>query len=171
MKHRNMMNLLITCVLCVALTGCKTDVTPEIPAGSLVNQNGCKRFASETAPKSIPGNPVFPPAEECISYQYDPGRTLYLQHINGGFNCCPGDIIAEITIGDNGITIIEAETSEEKCHCLCLYDLEYEIKNIDPGRYTVYISGSLKQITAEIDLHQAHSGTICVERTEYPWDY
>lgn len=171
MRQYKKLILFIAMSGCIISGGCKTENTSGDPVGSLIKQNGCKQFTSRTVLNNTTDNPVVPPGKECISYQYDPGRTLYLQHINGGFNCCPGDIIADITIGDNGITIIEAETSDEKCHCLCLFDLDYEIKNIDPGRFTVTISGSLKQITAEIDLHQAYSGTICVERTEYPWTW
>ena len=64
------------------------------------------------------------------------GDTLLLRHVNAAFNCCPGEITAEISISNDTITIVERE-SQPGCHCLCLYDLEYRFENIEAGTYTI----------------------------------
>ena len=51
---------------------------------------------------------------DCIEYQYDGIDTLILNHINAGFNCCPGKIIFNINITGNTITITEKETERSR---------------------------------------------------------
>jgi hypothetical protein len=98
---------------------------------------------------------------------------LSLNHINACFNCCPGEIHAEFGISGASIRIQEAET-EGMCDCLCLFDLQHSVRNLHPGEYAVtvaepYVGAEEKQLVASLTLNDGTSGTICVERDEYPW--
>lgn len=105
--------------------------------------------------------------EECIIFQYNESdKILNINHINACFNCCPGSIIAEISINYNNINITEDETFQDgmACSCICLYDLQYSIRNVLPIEYTLNI---IEPFT--INLSSEESGTICFKRTSYPW--
>lgn len=137
------------------------------PSGRIIDYGGCKDFTT----KDDPGDDPF---YDCIEYQYDGGSTLLLTHFNSGFNCCPLELLADITISNNVITIVEDETFEfEPCPCLCLFDVYYEIINLPVGEYTIRIDGlnvypeEIMEFT--IDLSTEPSGQFCVYRDYYPW--
>jgi len=142
---------------------------PNPPTGVIVNYDGCKEFA-----KGTPGDDT-PPDQDCIEYQYDGVSVLLLKHVNAGFNCCPDEILADITIEDNVITIEEDESLESGgCYCLCLFDVDYQISNLPPGEYTIRINGLYLEEGDEIlqftvDLASSPSGSFCVYRDHYPW--
>jgi hypothetical protein len=114
------------------------------------------------------------PDEDCVQYEYDGTGVLTLKHVNAGFNCCPGKITADIDIENNVITIVEHE-SESACRCLCLFDVDYKIENLQPGEYEIkfaelYLDSGDDPLEFTCDLSQAPSGTYCVKRSHYPWD-
>lgn len=77
--------------------------------------------------------------EEVVAYSVIHDGYLYLNHQNVLFNCCPGEIGANITVEGNTITIEEYET-EMGCKCICPYDLSYEIGPLlEGGTYTIII--------------------------------
>jgi len=57
-------------------------------------------------------------------------------HKNLWANCC-SIYETEVKIDDetNTIIVIERDTSEDKCHCMCLFDLETKINNLAIGNY------------------------------------
>jgi hypothetical protein len=142
---------------------------PCSPIGILINYDGCKEFQKGTA------KDVTPPDQDCIEYQYDGENLLLLKHINAGFNCCPDEILADITIENNVITIEENESLESGgCYCLCLFDVDYEISNLPPGEYTIRViepyvpeGGEILEFT--VDLASSPSDSYCVYRDYYPW--
>ena len=136
------------------------------PFGFLVDATGCKEFSNEGAIDSTP------PTQDCIDYHYNGEEVLLLTHLNAGFNCCPV-IDPEITIANNIIRIEETEV-EGLCDCLCLFDLEYEIRNLPAGTYAIvvvepYVREGDEKLVFTVDLTAAPSGSHCVERTHYPW--
>jgi hypothetical protein len=161
--------LILLLVLLFITPGCKTceDNNPHA-SGTLVNYQGCKSVGNQTArdQSEIPSN------KDCIEYSYD-GQTLFLKHINSAFNCCPGEISADIHIDGNMITISENE-KEAGCLCLCLFDLEYKISNLEPGEYTIfinqlYLEDNDQVLEFTLQLCSGTSGTFCLIRTHYPW--
>ncbi len=136
------------------------------PEGSLTGMIGCKTF------ETIPNYDVTPPDQDCIEYNYDGEGTLLLTHVNAGFNCCP-EIETNVIIEDNTIIIEEIEILGE-CDCLCLFDLYYEIINLQPGEYTItviepYVPPDEETLSFTVDLELSPSGSYCVYRDFYPW--
>jgi hypothetical protein len=141
----------------------------EGPSGTVLGSEGCKEFQKEVLADSTP------PDQDCIQYQYDGEGVLLLKHVNAGFNCCPDEILADITIVENVITIGEGESLEDGgCDCLCLFDVNYQISDLPPGEYTIVVhqlhlieGDEILQFT--VDLVSSPSGSHCVHRDHYPW--
>jgi hypothetical protein len=152
------------------LTGSnKTRNKPANPAGSLVARSDCKKYESKGTAELQTS-----PDQDCGQYQFDGQGVLTLKHINAGFNCCPGEINADINIDGYSITITEREGTNG-CHCLCLFDLDYQFENVEPGVYQVefiepYTNEDDEPLIFTLDLSQADSGEFCVKRAHYPWD-
>jgi hypothetical protein len=167
--------IILSSLLFVALIvtgGCKksSEAVP-LPSGELTGTNGCKGAVSNS--DSPGGITLASSIQDCVQYQYDGNSQLILNHINAGFNCCPGQISADIQISGNTITITEAE-SQQGCKCLCLFDVDYLIQDLTPGTYTIiliglYLEGG-QHHEFSINLNQATSDTICIDRGHYPWD-
>ncbi len=63
---------------------------------------------------------------------------LSITHKNTVFNCCPGEIKAEINVEQNLITLREYET-ESLCDCVCPYDLFLTLSQLVQKEYTIKI--------------------------------
>jgi hypothetical protein len=136
------------------------------PNAALVRSSGCKA-------KVAPIGSEAPDADDCFRYRLEDAHTLSIRHVNAAFNCCPGEITADISFVNDTITIVERE-SGPACHCLCLYDLEYRFENLEAGTYAIvfiepYRNEADEPLRATIDLSASPSDTFCVERTTYPW--
>ena len=163
----------LVCMFLVTMGGCKKSSEAEmVPVAALLQNNyDCKQFQANT---STPMDGYAADQHEyCIDYQYNGNNTLTLTHINAGFNCCPGEISADIQFNGNIVTITERE-QEQGCKCLCLFDLDYEIANLAPGEYTLriiepYIEGNDQVLEFTLQLQSATSGSFCLPRNDYPW--
>jgi len=117
------------------------------------------------------------PYESCIEYNYDGEGLLQITHINTGFNCCPEVLTIEMWSYTNGnIYIEEAEDFGDgyPCPCMCLFTLECEQSNIEPGTYTIIVEEPNiwpddEPLVFTVDLSEACTGTHCVYRDQYPW--
>ena len=96
-----------------------------------------------------------------IEYSVIHNDYLYLNHQNVMFNCCPGELGANISVDENIITINEYET-EQSCKCICPYDLSYEIGPLKEGEtYTLFIrqnENDNKPITRKFEFKNSMSG-------------
>ncbi|MCK4943174.1 MAG: hypothetical protein KAS65_06345 [Candidatus Aminicenantes bacterium] len=170
MSSRIIIGLGLCVFVSVALlvVSCKDSQVDELlPSGTLVEYQGCKEWTT-----GIETGTDVAKNQDCIEYAYD-GQTLILKHVNAGFNCCPGEILADIDIVGNLITITENE-QEAGCFCLCLFDLDFRIENLDPGEYTICIIEPYVQVGDEIleftiQLTSGASGIFCLNRIYYPW--
>lgn len=129
----------------------------------LISYSGCKNTGKSTLAQNT---------EECIRYTINDDGDVVFLHINAAFNCCPGEIIADISTNGQEIIINEAST-EQGCKCNCLYDIEYLLTNLEAGVYNVIIKNSLtnneKDINYVMDLTKP-SGEDCIMRGYYPWE-
>jgi hypothetical protein len=156
--------LLLTGLL---LAGCGSDTAGPAaagPIGRLVDLSGCKSG-------DLFGAGGAPVVQDCIGYSYRLG-TLDLKHINAGFNCCP-EIDASVTVSGDTVLIVEEELVGG-CHCLCLYDLRYEIHGLALGVYRVIVAEECLLETDvplefTMDLRASTTGLYCVSRDHYPW--
>jgi hypothetical protein len=136
-------------------------------SGYVTDVYGCKTYSKDVRGGS--------PDQECIAYQYDGSSTLELKHINAGFNCCPLIHVA-VAVEDTIITINETETFGPYggCFCLCLFDLDMEVLDIEPGAYVIkvnnpYVKQDDEPLVFSVDLPSSPSGSYCVRRDHYPW--
>lgn len=153
------------------LNGCEffSNESESIPSGRLTFTSVCKNSTWDKA--GIPSN-----RQECVFFNYFLNGNLELEHINAGFNCCPGTIEAEIRIEDHIISIVESENYDHDphgpCDCLCLYDLTYELEGIIPGQYTLCVKCALADpVEFQVDLNSTVSGYYCEARDKYPWGF
>jgi len=139
---------------------------------SIISEDG--KLISNTVCKNEK-NVLFDKSETCVEYSYNKEtKTLNLKHINAGFNCCPKALYAEIVKEGNIITIEESERTQE-CNCMCLYDMEIEVYNVESQVYSIkfkepYI-GDQYELFFEINLLKEQSGTYCLTREQDPWGY
>lgn len=130
------------------------------PSGALLAVSGCKGEA-EGDDELLD--------RECIRYAWEDG-VVRLTHVSGSFNCC-ADIQAEVTVEGTTITVIETETFESyACPCMCLYDVEIEVRNLIPGAYTISFGSETRTaITCAAELMPGTDGIYCEPRSDYPW--
>ncbi len=154
-------NLFLILLIFIAFSCDKNSI--DNTDGKLVTHTLCKDE------KSI----LYDTGESCVEYSYDAeSKILSLKHINTTFNCCPDRLYCDISL-NNDTVIIEEYERKQDCNCICLYDIESEVYNIEPQTYILkfiepYL-GNQEELVFEIDLSFNISGTYCVERTNYPW--
>lgn len=151
-------------------TACGTEPIVQ-PSGELAGHGGCKKGEETTRGGEVTSTPG--PSEACIRYSYSDRGGLSLQHINAGFNCCPGDLTADVMIDEGAIRISEREAGQG-CRCVCLYDLDIVIGGLEPGIYTVevdepYLREGNEVFRFAIDLVADREGEICISRSGGPW--
>ena len=157
-----MKSKIILLLVVFALTACDKNKIDE-SVGKLITHTLCKDEKAMITDNN----------ESCVEYSYNAeSKVLNLKHINTSFNCCPGKLYCDISINNNTIIIEEFEKKAE-CSCMCLYDIEAEVYNVEAKTYVLkfiepYI-GDQEELVFEIDLSFNISGTYCVERTQYPW--
>lgn len=159
---------LIIIAFMLMLSSCnqKNPTDPRANAsGALVYFNGCKESASMKATADSLGGLMT--NKECLEYDFD-GNILRLKHINAALNCCADEVTAEVSIDDSFILIEPKEVYQDgPCFCTCLYDIDYEIRDLKSGAYKIIIKSF--ELPLELDLTQPISGTYCEDRNNYPW--
>jgi hypothetical protein len=111
----------------------------------------------------------------CAFGTYDGLGTLSLEQTNAGLNCCLDGLSAGVTVDGDLIEITHIEEPVGGwCDCICLYDVEIAVFNIDPGIYTIRIVepylGPEDPIEFEVDLTSQGIFHHCVLRSAYPWN-
>ncbi len=131
----------------------------------------CKNFEKGISSDSIPAN------QDCLFWDYDGQSVLNIHHKNAGFNCCPLEQFAELVDFSNNIIVIEEDEILEGgdgCFCLCLFNIDYSVKRLPPGEYTIRIVGMYLNdnppLEFMVNLTESPSdGSFCVMRSHYPW--
>jgi hypothetical protein len=111
--------------------------------------------------------------ETCVQWNYSADGIFSFTHFNAGLNCCT-DVVASFDRQDSVITVQIVE-SGDYCHCLCLFDIDYNLGAIPAGTYTVIIQESYlpegdEALTFVVNLSGEANETYCVDRTMYPWE-
>lgn len=135
------------------------------PVGELMSVTGCKGLSAAKTADTVP------PDKDLIEYYYN-GNSLFLKHVNAGFNCC-SDAYADIAVVGDVITIDEKEGGMF-CYCLCLIDLDFRIRNLEPGLYTIRVNELClhendQKLEFNVNLFSSPAGSYWVIRDHYPW--
>ena len=128
MKFRVWVICFLAAGLLFYLAGCKKANLFDSADGSLTGHSGCKDVGKSSV--SDIGVPV-QTEQECIAYQYDGEDILLVYHTNSVLNCCPEQILAEISFSTGLISISERE-QVKGCKCLCFYDISYRLSSVFP---------------------------------------
>lgn len=158
-------------IITYIISGCeKTSIQNNgKPTGNLIKYSDCKNTVTGILSDTTPNN------LDCIEYSYNNlNGILKLNHINAGFNCCPGKITADISINNDAIIINEKE-QEAGCHCDCLFDIEYQFNNLQSLTFKLIVVEPYRPVDEDVlefvlDLNIQPSGKFCVERKNYPWN-
>jgi parallel beta-helix repeat protein len=54
-------------------------------------------------------------------------------------NCCPDELVLEMTVQDNLITIFEIEYTSSPCRCICDFPVTATLGPFEPGTYTLEV--------------------------------
>jgi hypothetical protein len=164
--NKSLMAFLLSMFCLLFMQSCLTDQSLE-PEGALVSFNGCKTFSAGTY--SAEGQDSQDSGQECLEYSYD-GNVLRIKHINAVFNCCIETIVGSVSIEGNIITLESDDVLEngQGCYCNCLYDVDFEIRDLVPDIYIILCSTFTNAM--EIDLNESGNGLYCEPRNGYPWN-
>ncbi len=135
----------------------------------------CKSFAKGSETDTIP------PDQECAFWEYDGQSVLQIHHKNAAFNCCPMEQFAETGGFSNGVIYVQEQeilVAGYGCECICLFNIDYSIKRLPPGEYTIRLVGpgvdpdSENVLAFTVTLtDEPSSGSHCETRTGYPWGW
>ena len=156
-------------VLLFLIVGCKDNKEPVESgiSGSIINISECKNFKSRDLKFDTPDT------FSCAHFNYDASNfDLIINHINSGFNCCPGGIHCKVSTHNDTIIIKEFE-NDQGCDCNCLFDLDIKLQGVEQNKYTVkfiepYAIGQ-EELVFEMDLTSINEGEFCIIRKGYPW--
>lgn len=135
-------------------------------SGEIFNYSECKNFLRAVS---------YSRNTSCVEYSYDKEtKILILKHINSAFNCCPTLIYSKISLNKDTITISEFD-KERLCKCICLYDLDIYMNDVNEQKYTLNFvepyCGNQEKMIFDIDLKKQTTGIYCVNREQYPWGF
>ncbi len=120
-----------------AMGGCEKDEKKTVKRdGKLEIRNFSRTDCKQDA--DYIGNLAQESKKEYLELKSD-GKYLKVKHINAQFNCCPEEIVVTSKISNNTIYIDENEKSHA-CDCICDYDLDYEIGELDYSNYYVVLT-------------------------------
>jgi hypothetical protein len=66
--------------------------------------------------------------------------TITVYHNWAEYNCCPVDVVYDVTQVADTIRIREREVVTDPCPCLCCYNLSLGIDDVPAGSYTISFS-------------------------------
>jgi hypothetical protein len=130
------------------------------PFGEVTDFSDCGGFGGA---KSL----VSPQSDqECIEYTYGDDNVLHLFHSNATFNCCPGQIITEVSVRNDTVFVAEDDLMEA-CRCICPFDVMIDVERLVSGQYTVYVTcpwpNDNRPISFPLDATAPASGVYCIE--------
>ncbi len=152
----------------LVFTGCKTNNESEsIVSGEVISNSDCKSLKTSNSVLDISDT------LSCINYEFNiSSNSLFIKHINSGFNCCPENIYCEVEFINDTI-IVKEYGKDAACGCLCLFDVDITIKGLQAKTYIIKFvetyCGNQDKLIFELDLSARASGDFCVTRKNYPW--
>ncbi len=170
MAHKSFIITITSIIIFAILSACGKfcESNQHLASGRVVGHTSCKAQKTMDLTETEISDTL-----SCIRYAFDKSSgILSVIHENAGFNCCPGYLHCQTKL--NGDTlIIEEYEKEAACRCLCLYDMEIEIRGMKAKKYLVKIVEPYLHdqpgLVFRIDLAFEPTGRHCVVRKQYPW--
>ncbi len=137
------------------------QITNE-PKGERLSYDGCKQFKKNTTNTS----------QTCVEWTFSENK-LSIKHINAAYNCCFEDLKTDFYFSNDTLRIVTKDING-MCDCECLYDINYQVKNLPAKSFVVYIQDQRKDedqpIEFTLNIKKQPSGKVCFKRTGYPWN-
>jgi hypothetical protein len=167
--------LLFLCFAGCAHRACSPSLIA--PVGEWHGHGDCLTFGEGGATSLTPRE------LDCLIWEYDGEGFLAATHANACFNCGP-EVDATISVGPappgssgfRGTIRIEETELSGSMDCICLFDLDYTLSDLPPGRYWVEVSEEGRYLLPEDELLEfeltlsgAGADSFCVVRDHYPW--
>lgn len=131
-------------ILTIALISCKKEFPKDALAIKNLSVDGCKSIEDDAK-----GDNPFP--SEYITLETVDDFYIHFNHINGIFNCDPGQINVSIDISSTIITINENET-KAGADCMCPYDVVFSLGPLEYRTYTIILQkngGDFKEFSLD----------------------
>jgi hypothetical protein len=113
---------------------CQTFENVVIPA---IEPYVAGRNIGECYTGEPPRSDVYPwCGDDAFEFQVGSG-TLHSTHLHATYNCCPDDIAISVQLEGSVLHLREEEILTNPCFCLCCFDVEATIVNLEPGTYIV----------------------------------
>ncbi len=130
-------------IICVAILfigiSCSSGSNGTGTGGIITASSGCKSQTQGKAGIGLQAADTYQADRTYVQYEFE-NNNLFLKHINAWFNCCPTSISAVASVVDGTISIEEKEDlSRSACKCLCRYDLDMKVDNVEAVQYTIRI--------------------------------
>jgi hypothetical protein len=164
----------------LCLCGCGSHSASGVhlaePVGEWLGHGSC------LPPTLGAGRAQTPDELDCLKWEYDGEGFLQVTHANAGMNCEPV-IEAAISVGPSpgpgfaGTILIVENELYDSVNCYCLFELDYTVSDLPPGRYWVEVQEEEdcifpedEPLQFELELDAAGVDSFCVVRDHYPWD-
>ena len=92
-----------------------------------------------------------------LELRYLGDGTVSFTHSNAVYNCCLDRIDLSLTSSGNTLRVIEQEVVTNACRCVCSYEVQGEITDLEAGTYTVEVVSAADESTV------LSSGSVTVE--------
>jgi len=89
-----------------------------------------------------------PPCDEAMQLYVEPG-TLIVKHFGATYNCCLDEIVTAVTVDGSVLRLDEVEICTNPCYCICCYDIDTTVVDLEPGTYTVELCYQDYELGAE----------------------
>lgn len=153
----NFLIALFFLMLLITLTSCNNEDNATASHGKLISSTGCKNNLSYS-------NTKISADSTCVSYSLNANtKQLTVMHLNSTFNCCPGKIDCKVSFKNDTILINEF-SSDNSCKCVCNYDLNIAVYDIEPKKYILKINNNNitnNEVRFDLDLTKELAGFNC----------
>jgi hypothetical protein len=122
MKYLNLL------ILVISITACSKDENIQD-----LQQRSNIQF-EELEISGCKGNKAASINNEYLLIEPVSNNKIKVTHQNVMFNCCIDEPIIDFEVKGNSIQANENST-DPVCNCICPYDVEFLIDNLDPGKY------------------------------------
>lgn len=165
---------LILFFLAAMLSACGENNSGTEPENSAGIDARIISIAPSAAMRSDERDIAYAATESGVTWYYDEtSESLVLRHRNAALRGDGNDLTLRVRIEENIITVLERQ-KETAAGPLGLHDIEFRITDLPPRAYRMvviepYVERGQRPLSFRLDLVEALSGSVSVERSQHPW--